>query len=26
VTWTEPTAYCPRCRRAFSPSEPSPRA
>jgi len=26
VTWTEQTAYCPRCRRAFSPSEPSPRA
>jgi uncharacterized protein with PIN domain len=26
VTWTEKTAYCPRCRRAFSPSEPSPGA
>ena len=26
VTWTETTAYCPRCRRAFSPSGPSPRA
>jgi hypothetical protein len=26
VTWTEQTAYCPRCRRAFSPSGPGPRA
>jgi hypothetical protein len=26
MAWTEQTAYCPRCRRAFSPSGPSPRA
>jgi hypothetical protein len=24
VSWTEPRDYCPRCRRAFFPSEPKP--
>ena len=23
IGWNEPTGYCPRCRRAFFPSEPS---
>jgi hypothetical protein len=26
VTWIERTTHCPRCRRAFSPSGPSPGA
>jgi hypothetical protein len=26
ITWQQPAAYCPRCRRAFSPSGPEPGA